>query len=64
MYVGGGGGRDVVTIRTSTMTPYWLQYHVCRPVLASGAEVTNAFHSYNACWYMRALNNNGYEHRL
>ena len=28
-----------------------------------GAEVTNAFYSHNACWYMRALNNNGNEHR-
>ena len=27
-----------------------------------GAVVTNAFHSYNACWYMPALNNNGNEH--
>ena len=24
---------------------------------------TNAFHSHNACWYMRALNNNWNEHR-
>ena len=28
----------------------------------SGAVVTNAFHSYNSCWYIRALNNNGNEH--
>ena len=27
-----------------------------------GGVVTNAFHSKNACWYMRALNNNGTEH--
>ena len=56
-------GHNFVTIRTSTMTPYRLQYHVCRPVLAGGAVFTNAFHSYNACWYTRALNNNGNEHR-
>ena len=54
---GGGGGQDVITIQTSTM----LQYHVCRPpaVLAGGAVVTNAFYSHNACWCIRALNNNG-----
>ena len=28
--------------------------------VGGGAVVTNAFHSHNsACWYMRALNNNG-----
>ena len=60
--VGGGGGcQAVITIQTSTMTRCRLQYHVCRPVLAGGAVVTNAFHSHNACWYMRALNNNGNE---
>ena len=32
-------------------------------MLADGAVVTNAFYSHNACWYMRALNNNGNEHR-
>ena len=58
-----GWGQDVITIQTSTMTRYRLQYHVCRPVLAGGAVVTNAFHTHNACWYMRALNNNGNEHR-
>ena len=40
----GGGGQDVITIQTSTMT----LHRVCRPVLACGAVVTNAFHSYNA----------------
>ena len=44
---------------------YRLQYLVSVSVLAGGdgAVVTNAFHFYNACWYMRAymraLNNNG-----
>ena len=61
-----GGGQDVITIQTSTMmTRNRLQYHVCRPpaVLADGAVVTNAFYSHNACWYMRALNIDGNEHR-
>ena len=31
--------------------------------VAGGAVVTNAFYSHNACWYMRALNKNGNEHR-
>ena len=62
MVVGGGGGVQDA-IQTSTMTRYRLQYHVCRPVLAGAAVITNAFHSHNACWYMRALNNNGNEHR-
>ena len=55
----GGGDQGVITIQTSTMTP--LSATVSR-VLAGGTVVTNAFHSYNACWYMRALNNNGNEH--
>ena len=67
--VGGGGGRgqDVITIRTSLMTP--LSATVSRVSIArgvgggGGAVVTNAFYSYNACWYMRALYNNGNEHR-
>ena len=39
--------------------------NVCRPpaVLAGGAVVTKAFYTHNACWYMRALNNNGNEHK-
>ena len=56
----GGGGQDVITIKTSTMTP--LSAAVSR-VLLDGAVVTNVFHSHNACWYMRALNSNGNEHR-
>ena len=70
--VGGGRGRgqDVITIRTSLMTP--LSATVSRVTTArgvggggggGGAVVTNAFYSYNACWYMRALYNNGNEHR-
>ena len=61
---GGGGGGGVKTPFKHLPWPrYRLQYHVCRPVLAGAAVVTNAFHSHNACWYMRALNNNGNEHR-
>ena len=66
MYVckGGGGNQDVITIQTSTMTP--LSATVSRKCVGVGgcgeAVVTNAFHSYNACWHMRALNNNGNEH--
>ena len=44
------GDQDVITIRTSIMTPLSL-------------VVTNAFYSHNACWYMRALYNNGNELR-
>ena len=54
------GDQDIIIIKTSTMTP--LSATVSR-VLAVGAVVTNAFHSHNAGWYMRALNNNGNEHR-
>ena len=66
MYVlggGGGGNQDGITIQTSIITP--LLATVSRvSVLADGgrAVVTNAFHYYNACWYMCALNNNGNEH--
>ena len=70
-----GGGQDVITIRTSIMTPP--SATVSRVSTArgvdrvcvwgggggGGAVVTNAFYSHNACWYMRALYNNGYEHR-
>ena len=38
------GGQDVITIKTSTMTP--LSATVSR-VLADGAVVSNAFHSHN-----------------
>ena len=52
-----GGGQDVITIQTSTMmTPQ-------SATVADGAVVTNAFYSNNACWYMRALNIDGNEHR-
>ena len=46
---GGGGNQDVITIKTSTITRYPLQYLVSVSVLADGggAVVTNAFHSYN-----------------
>ena len=54
------GDQGVITIQTSTMTP--LSATVSR-VLTGGAVATNAFHPFNACWYMRALNNNGNEHR-
>ena len=66
---GGGGGGDVCVCggggsrRFNHSNIYRLQYLVCRPVLAGGAVFTNAFNSHNACWYMRALNNNGNEHR-
>ena len=60
--VGGGGGERF--IQTSTMTPLSATVsHKCVGVGRGGAVVTNPFHSYNMCWYMRALNNNGNEHR-
>ena len=62
---GGGGGGEGEFIQTSTMTP--LSATVSPKCVGVGrkgeAVVTNAFHSYNVCWYMRALNNNGNEHR-
>ena len=62
---GGVGDQDVITIQTSTMTPP--SATVSRVSTASsvggGAVVTNAFYSHNACWCMRALNNNGNVHR-
>ena len=60
---GGGGGQDIITIQTSTMTPLSATVSRVSTVLAGGAVATNAFHSHNACWYMRALNNNGNENR-
>ena len=63
----GDGGQDVITIRTSIMTP--LSATVSRVSTARGvggwrgAMVTNAFYSHTACWYMCALYNNGNEHR-
>ena len=66
MYVckGGGGNRDVITIQTSTTTPpSATASSKCVGVGGCGGGVaTNAFHSYNACWYMSALNSNGTEH--
>ena len=64
-YCGVGGGGEGEFIQTSTMTPLSATVsHKCVGVGRKGeAVVTNAFHSYNVCWYMRALNNNGNEHR-
>ena len=65
----GGGGQDVITIRTSITTPLSATVScVDRPRCwrgggGGGAVVTNAFYSHNACWYTRALYNNGNEHR-
>ena len=65
---GGGEGQDVITIRTSIISP--LSATVSRVLTArgvggreGGTVVTTAFYSHNACWYMRALYNNGNEHR-
>ena len=61
--VGGGGGeRD--SSKHLPWPRYRLQYLVSASVLAGrgGAVVTNAFHSYNMCWYMHVLYNNGNEH--
>ena len=63
------GGQDVITIRTSIMTP--LSATVSRVSSAHGvgrggggrAVVTDAFYSHNVCCYMRALYNNGNEDR-
>ena len=62
------GGQDVITIRTSIMTP--LSATVSRVSSAhgvgqggGGAVVTVAFYSHNVCCYMRALYNNGNEDR-
>ena len=60
---GGGGGQDVITIQTSTMIPVSATVSRVSTGVGGGEVVTNAFHSHNACWYMRALNNNGNEHR-
>ena len=53
--VGGGGSRryNHSNIYHDPAIGYSI---TCQPVLAGGAVVTNAFHSHNACWYMRALN--------
>ena len=61
--MGGGGNQAFITIHPSTMT--LLSVTVSRVEVlegGDGAVVTNAFHSYNAYWYMHALNNNGNEH--
>ena len=63
--VWGGGGQDVIAIQTSTMTPpsaTVLSVPTARDVGGWGM-VTNAFYSHNACWCLRALNNNGSVHR-
>ena len=61
MLVGGGGGSRRYKHSNISHDPA----NVCRPpaMLAGGAVVTNAFYSHNECSYMRALNNNGNEHR-
>ena len=65
----GWGGQDVITIRTSIMIPLSAtvsSLSTARGVGGAGrggAVVTNAVYSHNACWYMRALYNNGNEHR-
>ena len=62
---GGGGGQDVITIQTSTMTPpsATVSRVPTARVVGGLGMVTNAFYSHNACWCMRALNNNGNVHR-
>ena len=70
---GGGGVQDVITIRTSIMTPLSATVScVDRPRCwrggggwggGGGTMVINAVYSHNACWYMHALYNNGNEHR-
>ena len=61
----GGGEGAIKAFKPSKPLPW---PHCCLQYLVSvggwgWAVVANAFHSYNACWNMRALNNNGNEHR-
>ena len=64
-----GGGQDVITIRTSIMTPLFAT--VSRVSSAHGVGQGGGgqwlqmcfIYSNNACWYMRALYNNGNEDR-
>ena len=55
---GGGGYQDVITIQTSTMTP--LSATVSHVDLCWRVGQWLQMHF---TWYMRALNNNGNEHR-
>ena len=63
----GAQSRGYITFQKSTTA--LLSATVYRKFAAladrGGAVVTctNAFHSYNVCWYMHALNNNGNDHR-
>ena len=60
------GGQDVITIQTSTMTPLSATVsHVstARGVGGWGSGYKCILLSQRACWYMRALNNIGNEHR-
>ena len=56
---GGGGGWGQDVIQTSTMTP--LSATVSRVSTGVGGRGSGlkCIYSQNACWYMRALNNNG-----
>ena len=56
--VGGGGSRRYN--HTNIYNDPAIGYSI---TCVGGAVVTNAFHSHNACWYMRVLNNNGNERR-
>ena len=64
------GGQDVITIRISIMTPLFAT--VSRMSSADGVGQGGGggqwlqmrfIYSHNACWYMRALYNNGNEDR-
>ena len=61
--VWGGGDQDVITIQTSTMTRYRLQHLVSTGVCGWGSGCKCISLLQRACWYMRALPNNGNEHR-
>ena len=61
--VGGGGGGGGGSRRYNHSNIYndpAIGYSI---TCVGGAVVTNAFHSHNACGYVRVLNNNGNEHR-
>ena len=53
--VGGGGGGSRRYNHSNIYHDPTIGYSI---TCVGGAVITNAFHSYNACWYMRALNNN------
>ena len=55
---GGGGYQDVITIQTSTMTPQSATVSHVDWCWRVGQWLQMHF-----TWYMRALNNNGNEHR-